>query len=269
MSWRLRGARRDLAVAAACLAVVLLEVGPIEPPRCARCGQDPGGVVEVLDGRRPPSRGRYSPNRAVARARGALRRQCRARAIVMVASIVRAHGRPMVATRWRRPGSRRRAVELGGDRRVALDHVGMVETRDGDAHEAILAGADWCRRLSRRLRHGRWGADELPAGLPAPAVGDIQRDVEEGEALELTGAGQRPDVDGIESDRSQRESRTICCGLGIIGGDVAVELDSFGDRVALVPGEQGVERLHDREPGGARQGPRRWSCSCPCRARRL
>ena len=110
-------------------------------------------------------------------------------------------------------------------------------------------------------------ADELPAGLPAAAVGDVQGDVEEREALELAGAGERADVDRVEADRrDELEDRGL--GRRVVAGDVAVELDALGDRVGLVRGEQGVERLDDvRRRAAARRAPRRSTSSCRCPGR--
>ena len=103
------------------------------------------------------------------------------------------------------------AVELGGDRRVADEQDGVVEARDGDAHDGILRrGRGRVDRRSRRHRLGHRGTDELPAGLPAAAVGDVEGDVEEGEpsswrarASGPTSTGRRP----IDSTSSRTVAR--------------------------------------------------------------
>ena len=141
------------------------------------------------------------------------------------------------------------AVELGRPGRVADEQDGVVEAGDGDAH-----------RDSVRHRSGAGhAATGRPAGAPTSfqpdcqsAVGDVEGDVQEGQALELAGPGQRSDVDRFETDRAH-ELEHDRLGRGIVIGDVAVELDAVGDRVALVRGEQRVERLDDVRVGQQRR----------------
>ena len=110
-----------------------------------------------------------------------------------------------------------------------------------------------CRRIPAR----RGQAATATAGAPtsfqpdvqAPALAMLSVMLRNARPSSWRARRERPDVDRVEADRlDEGEDRGL--GVCVVAGDEAVELDAAGDRVALVRGEQRVERLDD---AGARE----------------
>ena len=134
-------------------------------------------------------------------------------------------------------------VELGGPRSVADEQDGVVEPRDGDAHRHSV------RHGSKSRRHAAIGA---ATGAPTSFQPDCQLpplamlSVMFRKARPSSWRARRSGPTSIGSrpiERDELEHGRLR--VGVVGGDVAVELDALGDRVALVRGEQRVERLDD------------------------
>ena len=212
-------------------------------------GQDPGRLDEVLDGRDLPGEV-VEPDRAARRPRRVCAHGEEAEVVVVLAAGRTQEDRTTAERALDDLEAEDPAVELRRPRRVTHVQDGVVEASDRDPHGRSLpragGGVEGARHAAALTVAGAPTSFQPDCQLPSFAMFTVMlRNARpsswRARASGPTSTGSRP----IEAT----SCRTSALAVGVVAGDEAVELDALGDRVGLVRGEQGVERLDDVGPG--------------------